>query len=82
MDIISGSKKDIAVLYNLKKRKRRTYSTGSTSSNVRKERTRKMQALLQSQYQELSQSQSMDFTQVQFSITLIGFVYQIVNRRV
>lgn len=55
-----GSKKDLTILYNLKrgKRKRRRAST-STMQSVHRMRSSKRRALVKSQYEELSQSQNL-----------------------
>ncbi|XP_030756682.1 TATA box-binding protein-associated factor RNA polymerase I subunit B, partial [Sitophilus oryzae] len=58
---IIGSKKDIAILYNVKKRRRRrsTASSISTTLSITRQRSKKKREFVQSQYEELTLSQSL-----------------------
>ncbi|XP_066249022.1 TATA box-binding protein-associated factor RNA polymerase I subunit B [Euwallacea similis] len=57
---ILGPKKDVDILWNIKKRKRKRVRSSSESSwTIKHERSTKRRALILSQYDSLSQSQSM-----------------------
>ncbi|KAH1006181.1 TATA box-binding protein-associated factor RNA polymerase I subunit B [Dendroctonus ponderosae] len=58
---VLGSQKDIAILYNRKKRKRSRSRPSSTTGSISERRVRaaKKRALLKSEYEQLSQSQSL-----------------------